>query len=175
MTAPPTENDRANMHFVMSRPLPRRRSYPPGQSECPQSKDHRFERMLLGLRLRGRRNSTFGRSYRRTCWREGASVEDGPKKQRRTWGLTMSLAAPGLCSEVAGGVPQTIVCLSREPDAGNLPVRFDEREQETEPGPTGLRRRRESFVGSHRETNPTGPVLDSTRHFTNYRRNRACE
>src|SRR5207248_7484719 len=27
----------------------------------------------------------------------------------------------------------------REPDAGNLPVRFDEREQETGPGQTGLR------------------------------------
>jgi hypothetical protein len=34
------------------------------------------------------------------------------------------------------------VRLFREPDAGNLPVRFDEREQETEPGQTGLRRAR---------------------------------
>jgi len=32
------------------------------------------------------------------------------------------------------------VNLFREPDAGNLPVRFDEREQETESGQTGLRR-----------------------------------
>src|SRR5215469_2431259 len=39
---------------------------------------------------------------------------------------------------------------------------FDEREQETEPGQTGLRRRRESFVSSHRETKTTAPVLDST-------------
>jgi hypothetical protein len=31
------------------------------------------------------------------------------------------------------------VSLFREPDAGNLPVRFDEREQETEPCQTGLR------------------------------------
>src|SRR6266568_6836748 len=31
------------------------------------------------------------------------------------------------------------VSLFREPDAGNLPVRFDEREQETGPGQTGLR------------------------------------
>ncbi len=30
--------------------------------------------------------------------------------------------------------------LFREPDAGNLPVRFDEREQETESRQTGLRR-----------------------------------
>jgi hypothetical protein len=54
----------------------------------------------------------------------------------------------------------------REPDAGNLPVRFDEREQETEPSPTGLRRRRESAVNSHRETKATAPVLDSTRDYT---------
>src|SRR5215469_5559220 len=33
------------------------------------------------------------------------------------------------------------VRLFREPDAGNPPVRFDEREQETEPRQTGLRRR----------------------------------
>jgi len=32
------------------------------------------------------------------------------------------------------------VRLFREPDAGNLPVRFDEREQETESSQTGLRR-----------------------------------
>jgi hypothetical protein len=32
------------------------------------------------------------------------------------------------------------VSLFREPDAENLPVRFDEREQETGPGQTGLRR-----------------------------------
>jgi len=36
---------------------------------------------------------------------------------------------PELCSEVAGGVTPTIVCLFREPDAGNPPVRFDERLQ----------------------------------------------
>jgi hypothetical protein len=37
------------------------------------------------------------------------------------------------------------------------------RQQETEPSQTGLRRRRESFVRSHREANATAPVLDSTR------------
>src|SRR5580700_1505266 len=73
---------------------------------------------------------------------------------------------PELCSEVADGVTRTIVCLFREPDAGNLPVRFDEREQETELSQTGLRRRRESFVSSHRETKATAPVLDSTPDFT---------
>jgi hypothetical protein len=36
----------------------------------------------------------------------------------------MSLTTPMLCSEVAGGVTQTIVCLFREPDAGNPPVRL---------------------------------------------------
>ena len=58
----------------------------------------------------------------------------------------MSLATPMLGSEVAGGVTPTLVCLFREPDAGNLPVRFDEREQETEPSQTGLRWRGESYV-----------------------------
>ena len=58
----------------------------------------------------------------------------------------MSLTTPMLCSEVAGSVTRTIVCLFREPDAGNLPVRFDEREQETESCQTGLRGRRESGV-----------------------------
>jgi hypothetical protein len=57
------------------------------------------------------------------------------------------------------------VRLFREPDAGNLPVRFDEREQETESSQTGLRRRGESPVTSHRETNATAPVLDSTLHI----------
>src|ERR1700692_4635199 len=47
---------------------------------------------------------------------------------------------------VADGVTRNIVCLFREPDAGNLPVRFDEREQETEPSQTGLRWRGESHV-----------------------------
>jgi hypothetical protein len=58
------------------------------------------------------------------------------------------------------------VSLFREPDAGNLPVRFDEREQETESSQTGLRRRGESLVSSHRETKASAPVLDSTRHYT---------
>src|SRR5262245_59398589 len=40
---------------------------------------------------------------------------------------------------------------------------FDEREQETEPGQTRLRRRGESPVNSHRQTTATVPVLDSTR------------
>src|SRR5215469_17364085 len=38
------------------------------------------------------------------------------------------------------------------------------RQQETEPSPTGLRRRRESFVSGHRETTAAAPVLDSTHH-----------
>jgi hypothetical protein len=54
------------------------------------------------------------------------------------------------------------VRLFREPDAGNPPVRFDEREQEPELCQTGLRRRCESTVNSHRETNATAPVLEST-------------
>src|SRR5215813_14372033 len=78
-------------------------------------------------------------------------------------GIDDESSHPELGSEVAGGVTRTIVCLFREPDAGNLPVRFDEREQETELRQTGLRRRCESFVNSHRETTVTAPVLDSTR------------
>src|SRR5215470_994862 len=77
-------------------------------------------------------------------------------------GIDDKSSHPELCSEVAGGVTRNIVCLFREPDAGNPPVRFDEREQETEPSQTGLRRRRENFVTSHRETKATAPVLDST-------------
>ena len=78
----------------------------------------------------------------------------------------MSLATPELCSAVAGGVTRTIVCLFREPDAGNLPVRFDEREEETELGQTGLRRRGESSANRHREAIVTAPLLDSTPHFS---------
>jgi len=48
-------------------------------------------------------------------------------------GIDDKSSHPEWRSEVAGGVTQTIVSLFREPDAGNLPVRFDEREQETEP------------------------------------------
>ena len=63
----------------------------------------------------------------------------------------MSLATLRLRSEVADGVTRFLiysrgVCLFREPDAGNLPVRFDEREQETELSQTGLRWRGESHV-----------------------------
>ena len=72
-----------------------------------------------------------------------------------------SAVADGITRRVAFGV-----CLFREPDAGNLPVRFDEREQETELSQTGLRRRCESIVNSHRETTATAPVLDSTPHYT---------
>ena len=59
-------------------------------------------------------------------------------------GIDDESSHPALCSEVADGVTRFLikggVCLFREPDAGNLPVRFDEREQETEPGQTGFRR-----------------------------------
>src|SRR6476660_4121732 len=61
-------------------------------------------------------------------------------------GIDDESSHPELSSEVADGVTRNIVCLFREPDAGNLPVRFDEREQETEPSQTGLRWRGESYV-----------------------------
>src|SRR6266566_3428325 len=80
-------------------------------------------------------------------------------------GIDESLDTPRLCSEVADGVTCRVlfgVRLFREPDARDAPVRFDEREQETEPSQTGLRRRRESLVSSHRETKAAAPVPDST-------------
>src|ERR1700736_3643607 len=60
-------------------------------------------------------------------------------------GIDDESSHPKLCSAVAGGVTRNIVCLFREPDAGNLPVRFDEREQETGSSQTGLRRSCESI------------------------------
>src|SRR5450631_1229429 len=67
-------------------------------------------------------------------------------------GIDDQSSHPELCSDVADGVTRNIVCLFREPDAGNPPVRFDEREQETEPSQTGLRWRGESHV----KKNPPG-------------------
>src|SRR6266478_3906679 len=55
-------------------------------------------------------------------------------------GIDDESSHPELCSGVAAGVTHNIVSLFREPDAVTPPVRFDEREQETEPGQTGLRR-----------------------------------
>ena len=78
-------------------------------------------------------------------------------------GIDDESSHPELCSEVADGVTRNIVCLFREPDAGNLPVRFDEREQETELCQTGLRRALRKQPNSHREAKATAPVLDSTR------------
>src|SRR5439155_4713593 len=54
------------------------------------------------------------------------------------------------------------VRLFREPDAGNPPVRVDEREEETQPSQTGLRRRGESPANRHRKATVTAPLLDST-------------
>src|SRR5437667_1063768 len=66
-------------------------------------------------------------------------------------GIDDESSSPRLCSEVADGVTRITVSLFREPDAGNLPVRFDEREQETEPSQTGLR-----GCGESRVTCPPG-------------------
>src|ERR1019366_3399679 len=56
-------------------------------------------------------------------------------------GIDDESSHPRLCPEVADGVTRLMgVRLFREPDAVTPPVRFDEREQETEPGQTGLRR-----------------------------------
>jgi hypothetical protein len=90
-------------------------------------------------------------------------------------GIDDESSHPRLCSEVADGVTRFLinpggVCLFREPDAGNLPVRFDEREQEPELRLIGLTRARESKPNSHREATATAPVLDSTRHYTQYKK-----
>src|SRR5579863_1920297 len=81
-------------------------------------------------------------------------------------GIDDESSHPEVCSEVAGCVTRNIVCLFREPDAGNLPVRFDEREQETELRQTGLRRIMRKHPNSHREAKAAAPVLDSTRRYT---------
>jgi hypothetical protein len=53
--------------------------------------------------------------------------------------------------------------LVREPDAGNPPVRFDEREVETEHGMRLVRHRRGNPDTEYVEAYPTAPPLDSTR------------
>ena len=95
-------------------------------------------------------------------------------------GIDDESSHPRLCSEVADGVTRFLiypggVCLFREPDAGNLPVRFDEREQETGSSQTGLRRGHAKAPNSHREAKATAPVLDSTRHFTHWTPDRSFE
>jgi hypothetical protein len=77
-------------------------------------------------------------------------------------GIDDESSHPELCSAVADGVTRNIVSLFREPDAGDPPVRFDEREQETELRQTGLRRALRKQPNSHREAKATAPVLDST-------------
>ena len=52
--------------------------------------------------------------------------------------------------------------LVREPDAGNPPVRFDEREVETEHGMRLLRHKRGNPDTEYAEAYPTAPPLDST-------------
>jgi hypothetical protein len=70
-------------------------------------------------------------------------------------GIDDESSSPRFCvSEVADGVTCLVllgVRLFREPDAGNPPVRFDEREQETGPSQTGLR-----GGGESRITHPPG-------------------
>jgi hypothetical protein len=62
--------------------------------------------------------------------------------------LLLELIELFLCHPVTSQRPAESEGLrnGRKPDAGNLHVRFDEREQETESCLAGLRRRSESFV-----------------------------
>src|SRR5262249_10707150 len=83
-------------------------------------------------------------------------------------GVAESLAVPGKPGISGGGKgPHCNVqkgrCVQWEADPSTEKFVKPTREQETEPCKTGLRRRRESFVSSHRETKATAPVLDSTR------------
>jgi hypothetical protein len=55
--------------------------------------------------------------------------------------------------------------LVREPDAGKPPVRFDEREVETEHGMRLLRHSRGNPETEYVEAYPTAPPLDSTISF----------
>jgi len=61
-------------------------------------------------------------------------------------GIDDESSHPKVCVQQLQTASHGTSCVFREPDAGNLPVRFDEREQETEPSQTGLRWRRESQV-----------------------------
>ena len=74
----------------------------------------------------------------------------------------MSLATPACVQELQTVSHASFMRRASFPraDAGNLPVRFDEREQETEPGQTGLRR-------AKRKPNPTATGrLQSLRLFS---------
>jgi hypothetical protein len=96
---------------------------------------------------------------------------DGRNKQQRTWELTMSLATPSCVQKLQTASHASLlnpegVCLFREPDAGNLPVRFDEREQEnrTKPNLTEVARRKPRRISTGR-LQSLAPVLDSTRDY----------
>jgi hypothetical protein len=56
--------------------------------------------------------------------------------------------------------------LVREPDAGKPPVRFDEREVETEHGMRLVRHSRGNPETEYVEAYPTAPLLDSTANKT---------
>ena len=58
------------------------------------------------------------------------------------------------------------VSLVREPDAGNPPVRFDERGVETEQAKPDCGGAAKAKPIIHRETTVTAPVLDSTPHYS---------
>jgi hypothetical protein len=80
----------------------------------------------------------------------------------------MSLATPGYVQKLqtASHVTSCVFSESRMREicqSGSLPVRFDEREQETELCQTGLRRVVRKHPNSHREAKATAPVLASTR------------
>src|SRR6476620_8269052 len=82
---------------------------------------------------------------------------------RRNWWSVCVWLGPVTTPDREPSVGES-VSLFREPDAGNPPVRFDERKQETELRQAGLRRVVRKHPNSHREAKATAPVLDSTLH-----------
>jgi len=114
-------------------------------------------------------------SYREIVWRlkPEASALLTLYSASSAWCVATSWSATSITARICRGrAPRLLtshptapsafsprLCLFREPDAGNPP---DEREEETELSPTGLRRRGESPAHRHREATVTAPLLDST-------------
>ena len=83
---------------------------------------------------------------------------------QQSFGARAWTTEPGAVS--ASSLVGELMNLVREPDAGNPPVRFDEREVETEHGMRLLRHSRGNPETEYVEAYPTAPPLDSTLYFS---------
>ena len=94
------------------------------------------------------------------------TLSEGTRDREIGLGLINPVTSKRSRSHFTEGRRSMIVCLSvkpvGEPDAGNPPVRFDEREVETEHGMRLLRHRRGNPDPEYVEAYPTAPPLDST-------------